>query len=371
MILCGNPRAQYETRKAAIDDAVKRVLESGRYILGEEVLAFEREFASYVGVRDVVGVGSGTEALHLALAACEIGASDEVVTVAHTAVATIAAIELAGATPVLVDIEPDFFTLDPSKLEAAITPRTKAIVPVHIYGQPANLDAIASIAARHGLRVIEDCAQAHGALYREKRAGSWGDMACFSFYPTKNLGAIGDGGAVTTNDPRLAEKVRYLREYGWVERNTSSFRGWNSRLDELQAAILRVKLQFLDADNNQRRRIAALYDELLAESDLILPRRRADATHVFHLYVVRSGERDDLLARLRANDVGAMVHYSAPVHLQPAYAGQLPGSDNLPNTERVAKEILSLPIYPEMTDAEVQKVVRACESYCTARSLRV
>ena len=370
MILCGNPRAQYETHKAAIDSAVRRVLESGRYILGEEVLAFEREFASYLGVAHAVGVGSGTEALHLALAACGIGEGDEVITVAHTAVATVAAIELAGATPVFIDIEPDFFTLDPSKLEAAITSRTKAIIPVHIYGQPADLDAITSVAARYGLRVIEDCAQAHGATYRDRRVGTYGDIACFSFYPTKNLGAIGDGGAVMTNDPELADKVRYLREYGWVERNVSTIRGWNSRLDELQAAILRVKLQFLDADNDQRRRIADLYDDLLAESDLIVPLRRAEATHVFHLYVVRSGERDNLMTRLRGAGVGAMVHYPVPVHLQPAYAGRVPGSDNLPNTERAAKEILSLPIYPELTDTEVHKVVTACEKYCAAQSLR-
>jgi len=367
MILCGNPGAQYEAHKAAIDAAVRRVLESGRYILGEEVIGFEREFANYVGVRHAVGVGSGTEALHLALAACGIGEGDEVITVAHTAVATIAAIELAGAVPVLVDIEPDYFTLDPEQLEATITSRTKAIVPVHIYGQPADLEAITSIAKRHDLRVIEDCAQAHGATYRERRVGSWGDIACFSFYPTKNLGAIGDAGAVTTNDPHLADKVRHLREYGWVERNVSRMRGWNSRLDELQAAILRVKLRFLDADNNQRRRIAALYDDLLTGSDLILPHRREDATHVFHLYVVRSGDRDDLLARLRANGVVAMIHYPVPVHLQPAYAGRIAGAGNLPNTERVAKEILSLPIYPELTEAEVRKAAGACVSYCEVR----
>jgi dTDP-4-amino-4,6-dideoxygalactose transaminase len=370
VLFCGNPRAQYEAHRAAIDSAVARVLNSGRYILGEEVLAFEREFASYLGVRHAVGVGSGTEALHLALAACGIGEGDEVITTANTAVATVAAIELSGASPVFVDIELDYFTLDPLKLEAAITPRTKAIVPIHLYGQPADLEAILSVAQKHGLRVIEDCAQAHGAIYRDRRVGSWGHIACFSFYPTKNLGAVGDGGAVVTNDPELAEKVRHLREYGWVERNISSIRGWNSRLDELQAAILRVKLQFLDADNDQRRRIADLYDQLLRDSDLILPQRRVDATHVFHLYVVRSGERDDVVERLRANGVGAMIHYPVPVHLQPAYAGRISGADNLPNTERAAREILSLPIYPELTDTDIDKVVTACEKSCAAQSLR-
>lgn len=370
MISCGNPRAQYEAHKDAIDAAVRRVLESGRYILGDEVVAFEREFADFIGVPHAVGVGSGTEALHLAFAACGTGEGDEVITVAHTAVATVAAIELSGATPVLVDIDPDYFTLDPLQLEAAITSRTKAIVPVHIYGQPADLGAITSIAARYGIRVIEDCAQAHGATYRGKRVGSWGDIGCFSFYPTKNLGAIGDGGAITTNDSELAERVRCLREYGWVERNVSSTPGWNSRLDELQAAILRVKLQFLDADNERRCEIAASYDKLLADFDLVLPARRADATHVFHLYVARSTERDDLLGALRSTGVGAMIHYPSPVHLQPAYFGRFAGAEKLPNTERAAKEILSLPIYPELTDAEVQKVAAACERFCAVPSLR-
>lgn len=364
MITCGNPRAQYKTHRAAIDDAIRRVLESGRYILGEEVRAFEEEFASYVGVRHAIGVGSGTEALHLALAACGIGAGDEVITVAHTAVATVAAIELCGATPVFVDIEPDYFTLDPNELESVITARTRAIIPVHLYGQPADLGAITAVAERRGIRVIEDCAQAHGATYRGKRVGSWGDLACFSFYPTKNLGAIGDAGAVTTNNAELAEKVRYLREYGWAERNVSQMSGWNSRLDELQAAILRVKLRFLDTDNERRRRIASLYDELLAESDLTLPRRREDATHVFHLYVVRSSERDDLLKRLEANGVGAMIHYPAPVHQQPAYIGKNIFADGLTHTEQICREILSLPIYPELTDEEVEKVAEACGSYC-------
>ena len=365
VIYCGNPRAQYESHRAEIDEAIRRVLESGRYILGDEVIAFECEFADYVGVRNAIGVGSGTEALHLALAACGVGVGDEVITVAHTAVATIAAIELCGATPVLVDIEPDYFTLDPKQLEDAITSRTKAVIPVHLYGQPADLAAIISIAQRHGVKVIEDCAQAHGAVYHEKRVGSWGDIACFSFYPTKNLGAIGDGGAVVTNDPSLAEKVRCLREYGWAsERNVSEASGLNSRLDELQAAILRVKLQFLDEDNNQRRRIAALYGDLLRDSDLVLPQRREDATHVFHLYVVRSEERDELLARLRAEGIGALIHYPVPVHLQPAYLNRLRGADSLPNTERAATEILSLPIYPELTDAEIERVTAACVSYC-------
>ncbi|HKS09128.1 MAG TPA: DegT/DnrJ/EryC1/StrS family aminotransferase [Pyrinomonadaceae bacterium] len=367
MISCGNPSAQYESHRDEIEAAIKRVLESGRYILGDEVSAFEREFADYVGVREAIGVGSGTEALHLALVACGVGAGDEVITVAHTAVATVAAIELTGATPIFVDIEPDYFTLNPDQLEDAITSRTKAVIPVHLYGQPADLEAIITIAKQHGIKVIEDCAQAHGATYRDRRVGSWGDAACFSFYPTKNLGAIGDGGAVVTNDAALAEKVRSLREYGWSsERNVSHASGWNSRLDELQAAILRVKLRFLDSDNERRREIAALYDALLRDSDLILPLRREDATHVFHLYVVSSRERDELLARLREEGVGALVHYPVPVHLQPAYSGKNIYADRLTNTERISREILSLPIYPELTKEEIERVAAACVSYCAA-----
>jgi dTDP-4-amino-4,6-dideoxygalactose transaminase len=240
MILCGNPKAQYLARRDEIDAALKRVLESGWYILGEEVKAFEEEFASYIGVSYGVGVGSGTEAIHLALVACGIGQGDEVITVSHTATATVAAIELAGATPVFVDIEPDFYTMDPAKLDAAITSRTKAIIPVHIYGQPADMDPILEVAKKHNLRLIEDCAQAHGAIYRGKRVGSLGDVGCFSFYPTKNLGAIGDGGMLVTNNIELAQKARLLREYGWTERDVSQFAGWNTRLDEVQAAILRV-----------------------------------------------------------------------------------------------------------------------------------
>jgi dTDP-4-amino-4,6-dideoxygalactose transaminase len=363
MILCGNPKAQYESHKVEIDGAISRVLSKGWYVLGEEVKLFESEFANYLGVSDAIGVGSGTEALHLALVTCDIGPGAEVITVAHTAVATISAIEMTGATPVLVDIENDYFTLDPAKLEAAITPRTKAIVPVHLYGQAADLPPILEIAERHGLKVIEDCAQAHGATYKGKRVGSFGDLACFSFYPTKNLGAIGDGGAVVTNNTTFANQARRLREYGWAERNLSLVPGWNSRLDELQAAVLRVKLRYLDADNEARRKLAKFYDEQLKDADVICPRVRDDASHVFHQYVVRSSQRDELLQQLRANDIGALVHYPVPVHLQPAYVGRLSGTDNLPNTERAADEILSLPIYPELNTTEAAQVVDVVRSF--------
>lgn len=283
MIPCANPKVQYLAYRGEIDAAVGRVLESGWYILGEEVKAFEEEFATYIGVSCGIGVGSGTEAIHLALVSCGIGPGDEVITVSHTAVATVAAIELAGATPVLVDIEPDFFTLNPNKLEEAITPRTKAVLPVHLYGQPADLDPILEIARKHHLRVIEDCAQAHGAMYKDKRAGSYGDMACYSFYPTKNLGALGDGGIIVTNDTELAKKARLLREYGWAQRYVSHLAGWNTRLDEIQAAILRVKLKHLDEDNSKRARLAEIYNRKLSTTNLILPKRRENSTHAYHL----------------------------------------------------------------------------------------
>lgn len=363
MILCANPKAQYLAYKTEIDAAIERVLDRGRYILGEEVTVFEAEFASYLGVDYAIGVGSGTEALHVALAACEIGPGDEVITVAHTAVATVAAIELVGATPILIDIEPDSFTLDPGQLEAAITSRTRAIIPVHLYGQPAELDRVMEIARKHNLYVIEDCAQAHGATYRGKRVGSFGHIATFSFYPTKNLGAIGDGGMVVTNDAELAKRARLLHEYGWAERYVSHTQGWNSRLDEIQAAILRVKLPYLDRDNQKRVRIADQYQEGLNGCDLMLPSVRLNATHAYHLYVVRCGRREELQAFLKARNIGTLVHYPVPVHLQPAYQARIQRHGRLAETERAAREVLSLPIYPELDQSEVQEIIEAIRSF--------
>jgi dTDP-4-amino-4,6-dideoxygalactose transaminase len=357
MILCGNPQAQYLAHKSEIDTAIHTVLESGWYVLGRETEAFEREFAAYVGVDHAVGVGSGTEALHLALTACDVGVGDEVITVSHTAVATVAAIELAGATPVFADIEDRYYTLDPAGLERLITPRTRAIIPVHLYGQAADLDPITEVAGRHGLTVIEDCAQAHGARYRDRPAGRFGALACFSFYPTKNLGAIGDGGMVVTGDARLAGKVRLLREYGWAERYVSQITGWNSRLDEIQAAVLRVKLRHLDADNAARGRIAGAYSAALSGCGLRLPATRPGGSHVFHLYAVRSGEREALRQHLQRSGIAAGIHYPVPVHKQPAYISRFPAG--LPITERVANEVLSLPIYPELKNDEVGAVIDA------------
>lgn len=359
MILCSNPLAQYQAHKAEIDAAIQNTLIGGWYILGEETRAFEREFAAYIGREHGIGVGNGTEALHLALAACGIGPGDEVITVAHTAVATISAIESVGATPVLVDIEPDYFTLDPAKLEQAITSRTKAVIPVHIYGQPADLEPILAIAHAHKILVIEDCAQAHGAMYHGKRVGSWGDMACFSFYPTKNLGALGDGGLVVTDNPDFARRARALREYGWEERYISAIPGWNTRLDEIQSAVLRVKLRYLDADNASRRKLAAHYTAGLGGTPLALPRLRSHVEHVYHLYVIRSAHRVELQSHLKEKGVNALVHYPMPVHLQPAYLGHLRGADHLPVTEEAARTVLSLPIYPELTEKEVQTVIEA------------
>jgi dTDP-4-amino-4,6-dideoxygalactose transaminase len=363
MILCARPHAQYLARREQIDAAIRSVLDSGWYILGEEVKRFEAEFASFVGVSFGVGVANGTEALVLALKACGIGPGDEVITVSHTAVATVAAIEQTGATPVLVDIEPNFYTLDPGKTEVALSPRTRAIVPVHLYGQPADLDAILSLAREHDLRVIEDCAQAHGAFYKGKRVGSLGDLGCFSFFPTKNLGALGDGGMVVTSDDRLERRVRSLREYGWEERFVSHVPGINSRLDEIQAAILRVKLPHLDADNDARKRIAALYESGLKGTALRLPSTRPETTHVYHQFVVRSPHRDQLLAHLRNEGIGAVIHYPMAVHQQPAYRGNRVRTTELTRTEEIVEEILSLPIYPELDEPTTRRVVEAVKSF--------
>lgn len=363
MIFCGNPKAQYVAHRREIDAAIQEVLQNGQYILGEETARLEEEFSAYIGVDHGVGVGSGTEALHLALAACGVSRGDEVITVSHTAVATVAAIELTGARPVLVDIEPDYYTLDPDSLGKVVNPRTKAIIPVHLYGQPANLERVLEISKRHNLYVIEDCSQAHGAIYQGKRVGAWSHMACFSFYPTKNLGAMGDGGMVVTNDDALAGKVRLLREYGWRERFKSELPGWNSRLDEIQSAILRVKLKHLEEDNDLRRRWATLYMEGLNSCDVALPKVRSDSTHVYHQFVVRSSRRDALQKFLGDRGIGAQIHYPMAVHQQPAYRHRLEISMDLAVTEKAVGEILSLPVYPELTKGEVEKIIGSVRAF--------
>lgn len=391
--------AAYRRLQPEIDAAVARVLAGGWYILGPEVAAFEAEFAAYLGARHAVGVASGTDALLLALRACGVGPGDEVITVSHTAVATVAAIELCGAAPVLVDIDPATYTLDPAGLATAITSRTRAVVPVHLYGRPADMEAISTVARAHGLLVIEDCAQAHGATTGGRKVGTLGDAAAFSFYPTKNLGALGDGGAVVTNRPEVAEQVRLLRQYGWRERYISDMPGLNSRLDELQAAILRVRLRHLDEENAARRRLAKLYDAALIGT---LPDRRppttaeetaadnrpptfvgqaTDTGHVYHLYVIEvsgqrsavggraigvaSSARDALRERLAARGIGTGVHYPVPVHLQPAYAHLGLGPGSLWHTEAAARSVLSLPLYPDMPEATVTRVAEAVKKEST------
>jgi len=363
-----DPRAGVLARRAEIDAAIARVLDGGRYVLGPEVDAFEREFAAWLGARHVVGVASGTDALVLALRACGIGPGDEVITVGHTAVATVAAIELVGASPVLADVELETYALDPARVERALSPRTRALLPVHLYGHPAPLEALHAIAKRHGLRLIEDCAQAHGAMLAGVRVGTIGDAAAFSFYPTKNLGAIGDGGAVATGDGEIAERARCLREYGWRERYVSDVPGTNSRLDELQAAILRVGLRHLDRDNARRETIARVYDAGLADAGVTTPVTRPGCRHVYHQYVVRHPDRDALRAELHRRGVGTLVHYPVPVHLQPAYHGRLRIPGPLPRTEEAAATVLSLPMYPELGTSRAERVARTVRESAAAVS---
>lgn len=358
MIHCANPLAQYRSHQEEILGAVKRVLESGNYILGPEVEAFEQSFAAYSGTDYAIGVNSGTDALILTLRALNIGPDDEVITVSHTALATVAAIIATGATPVLVDIEPAYYMMDPEGLQRAITSKTRAVIPVHLYGQSADMDAIMDIAHRHGLFVIEDCAQATGAIYKNKRVGSIGDAGCFSFYPTKNLGAVGDGGIVVTRKPELAGRIRRLRQYGWNNHRNTKEPGLNSRLDEIQAAILNVKLKNLDNDNARRREIAQMYNQGLAGLPVTLPVERPDTTHVYHLYVIASKKREYLKKQLAENKIYAGVHYPSPVHLYGGYADKIITSpDQLINTEALKAKVLSLPIFPELTTVEIESVL--------------
>jgi dTDP-4-amino-4,6-dideoxygalactose transaminase len=358
-----NPRASYLACKEEIDAAIARVMESGRYILGQEVTAFEQEFANYIGVRFGIGVGSGTEALHIALQACGIKPGDEVITVSHTAVATVAAIQLCGARPILVDIDPQTFVIDANQIEFAMTSRTKAIIPVHLYGYMADMQVIRSIANRHQLQIVEDCAQSHGATYGGQKSGAWGNIAAFSFYPTKNLGALGDAGMVVTNDPELNDRVRLLREYGWRQRYVSEIPGLNSRLDELQAAILRVKLRYLDQWNEERRKRAKIYTKRLAPLGVICPSEGSGLKHVYHLYVIRIRERDALRVFLKEKGIETLIHYPIPIHLQRAYEGLGYRKGDLPLTERCSSEILSLPLFPEMKEHEVEGVAESIQSF--------
>jgi dTDP-4-amino-4,6-dideoxygalactose transaminase len=366
-----DPRAGFLAQRAAIEQAIARTLDGGRYILGEEVTAFEREFAAFAKAGHGIAVANGTDAIEVALRALDLPPGSGVVTVSHTAVATVAAIERAGLVPVLADIEADFHTLAPDSLRRALAgeigggsgakPVIRAAIPVHLYGQAAAMSEIVRLARNGGVRIVEDCAQAHGAALDGMPIGGFGEAACYSFYPTKNLGAIGDGGFVTTTDATLAERMRMIREYGWKSRYISDIKGLNSRLDELQAAILRVKLPHLEAANARRREIALLYDEGLS-GVVATPALRDGAVHVYHQYVVRvpKEERDGIRERIAASGVGTLIHYPVPVHLQPAYRGRVwLAGGTLPATERAAEEVLSLPMYPEMTDAAVATTIAA------------
>ncbi|MBW6512828.1 MAG: DegT/DnrJ/EryC1/StrS family aminotransferase [Desulfuromonadaceae bacterium] len=353
------PCAQIQSE---INAAIQKVINSGWYILGPEVEAFEAEFADYCGVSHCVGVGNGLDALQLILRAMGIGPGDEVIVPAHTFIATWLAVTHVGATPIPVDISLQSFNLDSSLIEAAITTRTKAIMPVHLYGRPARMDLISEIAKRYRLKVIEDAAQAHGARFQGRKAGSLGDAAAFSFYPGKNLGAIGDGGAITTNDPKLAELLRSLRNYGSDEKYVHTHAGVNSRLDEIQAAILRVKLRQLDRWNQRRREISSIYSANISESDLVLPSSHFEEESSWHLYVVRSSIRDRLLNDLQKSGVGVMIHYPVPPYRQDAYKSTSNHCDQFAVTDAICAEILSLPIGPHLTDRQVDLVVNTLKN---------
>ena len=360
-----DPKAGYLAHRADIDAAIQRVLDSGWYILGKEVAAFEDEFAAFVGKGHGVGVANGTDALVLALRALDVGPGDGVITVSHTAVATVAAVELVGATPILVDVDQGF-TMAAEQVAAVLAKPpipVKAIIPVHLYGQPVDMAAIMPLAETHGVAVLEDCSQAHGATWLGGQVGTFGRVAAYSLYPTKNLGALGDGGVLFTPDQALAARLKALREYGWKDRYISDEAGQNTRLDELQAAILRVKLKGLAADTARRQAIGAAYDAGLAGANVTRPWRRPDTTHVFHQYVLRHPDREGLKARLKEKGVMANVHYPLPVHLQPAYRGRVAtGPSGLGATEAASREVLSLPMFPQMTDAQVQRMIEAVKA---------
>ncbi len=359
-------KAQYHSIKPEIDAAVVRVFESSQFVLGGEVATFEKEFAAYCGSDNAMGVNSGTSALHLAMLAAGVGPGDEVITVPFTFVATVAAICYTGAKPVLVDINPRSFTMDPEKLEAAITKKTKAIIPVHLYGQCADMDPILEIAKKHGLVVIEDAAQAHGAEYKGRKAGSIGDMGCFSFYPGKNLGAYGEGGMVTTSNPDYTRTIRMLRDWGAEKKYQHVLKGYNYRLEGVQGAILSVKLKYLEKWSNDRLAHAKLYNQLLAGSKVQTPEIMDYGKPVFHVYAVRTTAREDLMAYLTKEGIQHGIHYPFPVHLLPAHSdlGHKPG--DFPESEKAANQVLSLPMFPELSDEQIHTVAAAIQAWSKA-----
>ncbi len=356
-------KRQYSDIKDEIDDAIQRVLDNTSFILGKEVEEFEKEFAEYCGVKYCAGIDSGTSALSLALRSLGIGRGDEVITVPNTFIATTLAISSIGASVKFVDINPDTYNIDAAKLEDAISDKTKAIMPVHLFGQPVDMDKILKVAKKHNLRVVEDACQAHGAEYKGKKVGSMGDVACFSFYPGKNLGAYGDGGALMTNDEELRDKVIALRNYGSKIKYYHPIKGFNNRLDAIQAAVLRVKLKHLDKWNEKRRKNAQLYNELLGNDDVKVPIEENGNKHIYHLYVIRAKQRDKLAEFLNGRGISTGIHYPVPIHLQRAYEELKLGKGSFPITEKYAGEILSLPMFAELEDEEIKYITDAIKSY--------
>ena len=352
-------QAQYRTIADDVNSAIRNVVERADYILGDDVRLFEQEFARFIGVAHAVGVGSGLDALELALRAFDIGPGDEVILPANTFIATALAVLSAGAKPVLVDMDPSTYNIDPAKIEAAITGRTRALIPVHLYGQPADMDPILAIAKKRNLIVIEDAAQAHGTMYNNRRAGSLGHAAAFSFYPGKNLGAYGDGGAVVTSDPKIAEKVRHLRNYGQRVKYEHDVAGTNSRLDTIQAAVLRVKLRHLDSWNARRAEHAATYNSLLSAAPFLLPKVASNRTHIFHLYVIQTDNRAQIQQMLASRGIATGIHYPIPIHLQEACKGLGYHRGAFPVTEAAAHRILSLPMYAELSLAQLEFIAQS------------
>lgn len=351
-------RAAYLELKPEIDAAIARVLDSGWYILGEEVEAFEAEWATYCEAKHAVGVGNGLDALQLALLACGVGAGDEVIVPSNTYIATWLAVSQCGATPVPVEPDERTYNINPDLIQAAITPRTKAILPVHLYGQPADLDLILAIARKHGLRVVEDAAQAHGARYKGKRVGAHGDVVCWSFYPGKNLGALGDGGAITTDDDEIADRIRVLRNYGSHVKYVNEVKGFNSRLDPIQAAVLRVKIKKLDEWNHRRVKIAEKYLHALSDhSEVIIPYVLKWSDPVWHLFVVRHSEREALQKRFMEAGIGTMIHYPIPPHIQEAYVDSWFDKGAYPIAEAIAKQVISLPIGPQLKESNIYHII--------------
>jgi dTDP-4-amino-4,6-dideoxygalactose transaminase len=356
-------KRQYEKIKNEIDNAIFKAVNDGDFILGKELRAFEKEFASYCGSKFCAGVNSGTSALHLTLIALGITKGDEVILPANTFIATAFAVSYTGAKPVFVDIDRESYNMDTTKIKEKITKETKAIVPVHLYGQTADMNHVLELAKEYDLKVIEDCCQAHGALYNGKKAGSIGDIGCFSFYPSKNLGAYGDGGAIVTSDEKLLEKIHMLRNYGQKVKYHHLIKGFNDRLDNIQAAILRVKLKYLDRWNEARRKHALFYNSLLEDSDAIIPVQKDYAKHIYHQYVIRITERDNLSKYLNSKQISTSIYYPVPIHLQKAYSDLNYKKGTFPITERYANEIISLPIFPELKQEEIRYVVRNVKDF--------